>query len=85
MSAPTWHSMVAARMSGIREDWLRLTEEELLKPDFARGRRMTELTEHSQAKVYPVSAAILKSRRCRVPAAICVLAQPPGSGHHARL
>jgi predicted TIM-barrel fold metal-dependent hydrolase len=29
------HSTVATRMSGIREDWLRLTQEEILEPDLA--------------------------------------------------
>jgi L-fuconolactonase len=35
MSTPKPHSTVATRMSGIREDWLRLTQEEVLEPDLA--------------------------------------------------
>ena len=35
MSTPKPHSTVATRMSGIREDWLRLTQEEILEPDLA--------------------------------------------------
>ena len=35
MSMPKPHSTVATRMSGIREDWLRLTQEEVLEPDLA--------------------------------------------------
>jgi predicted TIM-barrel fold metal-dependent hydrolase len=35
MSMPKPHSTVATRMSGIREDWLRRTQEEALEPDLA--------------------------------------------------
>ena len=35
MSMPKPHSTVATRMTGIREDWLRLTQEEVLEPDLA--------------------------------------------------
>jgi hypothetical protein len=35
MSTLKPHSTVATRMSGIREDWLRLTQEEALEPDLA--------------------------------------------------
>jgi len=35
MSTPKPHSTVATRMSGIREDWLLLTREEVLEPDLA--------------------------------------------------
>ena len=35
MSTPKPHSTVATRMSGVREDWLHLTQEEVLEPDLA--------------------------------------------------
>ena len=35
MSTPKPHSTIATRMSGIREDWLAKTREEILEPDLA--------------------------------------------------
>ena len=35
MSTPKPHSTVATRMSGIREDWLRQAQEEILEPELA--------------------------------------------------
>ena len=35
MSTPKPHTTIATRMSGIREDWLAKTREEILEPDLA--------------------------------------------------